>query len=465
VIHYYLSLEEVRYALCAAAGLVIGSIVAWLVTASRSKASFSAKVSGAESLIEELRNQIRKAEEDFSVLRATLEIERDAKVKAETQLDETIKRLEEEKKLLEDARAKLTDTFKALSDDALKSNNQAFLELAKGTLDKLMVEAKGDLEKRQEAIGGLIKPLGESLKQYEEHIKDLEGKRIKAYSSIDEQIKNLLTSQQQLQKETGNLVTALRTPHVRGRWGEITFKRVAELAGMSEHCDFTEQFSMESDTGRIRPDFIVHLPGEREIIVDVKTALDAYQEAVSAESEEQRKECLTRHAKQIRTHMNKLGEKAYWDQFDKAPEFVVMFIPGESFLSAAIDCDHALIEDGIKKQIILATPTTLIALLRAIAYGWRQEQITKNAQEISNLGKQLYNRMRVLANYINEIGNGLEKATVSYNKAAKSMEARVFPSARRFKELGTTSDSDISAIKPVEPTILPLNLPESPKES
>jgi DNA recombination protein RmuC len=326
-------------------------------------------------------------------------------------------------------------------------------------------EAKGDLEKRQIAIDGLIKPLGQSLKQYEEHIKALEKSRTEAYSSLYKHLEMLTTTQQELQKQTGNLVSALREPQVRGRWGEMTLKRVAELAGMSEHCDFTEQVSVESDTGRNRPDAVVHLPAEREVVVDIKTPLYAYLDALSAESEEQRKEFLKRHAQQVRTHMNKLGEKAYWDQFDKAPEFVVMFIPGESFFSAAVDNDHTLIEDGMKKRVVLATPTTLIALLHAIAYGWRQEQITKNAQEISNLGKQLYNRMNVLANYINEIGNGLRKANMSYNKAAKSMESRVFPSVRRFKELGTTSDSDISVIEPVETTSRSLNIPEPPEES
>jgi DNA recombination protein RmuC len=452
----------------AAIGLITGGIIAWLISLNRSKTKLAGaerRASSAEGAVSELHAQNQKADEDFRALRSEHDKVLEAKVKAETQLTEALQRLDEERKLLEDARTKLTDTFKALSDDALKSNNKAFLELAKSSLDKVMAEARGDLGKRQEAISGLIKPLGDSLKKYEEHIKGLEESRIKAYTSLDEHLKNLSTAQQQLQKETGNLVNALRKPQVRGRWGELTLIRVAELAGMTEHCDFTEQVSVETDSGRIRPDVIVHLPAGREIVIDAKVSLDAYLDAQSADTEEQRTNCLVRHKQQIRTHMNDLGAKAYWEQFDKAPEFVVMFIPGEPFLSAAVDHDPGLIEDGMKKQIILATPTTLIALLRAIAYGWRQEQVTKNAQEICSLGKQLYERMKVLSDHLIDMGKGLERANSSYNKAVGSMEARVFPAARRFKELGATPNADISVINPVESAPRTLNLPEPPEDS
>jgi DNA recombination protein RmuC len=229
---------------------------------------------------------------------------------------------------------------------------------------------------------------------------------------------------------------------------------------MSDHCDFTEQVTVESDNGRIRPDVIVHLPAEREVVVDAKTPLDAYLDMLSAESDKQRADFLLRHARQIRTHMNKLGEKAYWDQFDKAPEFVVMFIPGESFLSAAVENDPHLIEDAMKKQVVLATPTTFIVILRTIAYGWRQEQMARNAQEISALGKELYKRMKVLSDHFMEMGKGLERANTAYNRAVRSMETRVFPAARRFKELGSTSEADISELKPVES--IPRSLQELP---
>ena len=255
-----------------------------------------------------------------------------------------------------------------------------------------------------------MRPLAESLKQFGEHVRGLETTREKAYTSLEEQIKGLSAAQGQLQKETANLVTALRKPQVRGRWGEMTLKRVAELAGMVEHCDFTEQVTVEAEGGRLRPDMVVRLPGEREIVVDAKVSLEAYLDAVAADTEELRAGHLARHAAQMRTHLNQLAAKGYWEQFDRAPEFVVMFIPGESFFAAAIESDRDLVEDGMKKSVVLATPTTLMALLRAVAFGWRQEQVTRNAQEISDLGRQVYERMSVLAGHLAKIGKGLDAA-------------------------------------------------------
>jgi len=418
------------------------------------------RASALEGTVDELRKQITRSAEDFEKLRNKLEVEQGAKVKAETQMAETVQRLEEEKKLLDDAKAKLTDTFKALAGDTLNNNTDVFLKLAKETLDKILTDAKGDLGKRQEAIQGMVKPLSESITKFEEHVRTIEKNRQEAYSGLTEQLKGLSTSQQQLQRETANLVTALRKPQVRGRWGEMTLRRVVELAGMSEHCDFAEQVTANTEEGRQRPDLIVRLPAEREIVVDAKVSLEAYLDAVAADSEEARKDAMTRHAAQVRSHMNALANKQYWAQFTQAPEFVVMFIPGESFFGAAVDADHSLIEDGLEQRVVLATPTTLIALVRAVAYGWRQEQVAKNAQEISELGKQLYERMRILAEHIGDIGKGLEKANASYNSAVGSMEARVLPAARRFKDLGATPGAEVPLVQPIETTPRALTAPE-----
>jgi len=467
------------YALCVVAGLVIGGILAWLISANRVRKDMSLKLEeserrantaegGASALdgtVVELRSQSQQIAMDIEILRSKLESEYGARVKAETQLTETVQRFAEEKKLLDEAKSKLTDTFKAVAGDTLDNSTTAFLKLAKETFDKVLAEAKGDLGKRQEAIDGLVKPLAESLHKFDEHIRGLEKSRQEAYTSMEGYIKTLTISQEQLQKETANLVTALRSPQVRGRWGELTLKRVVELAGMSDHCDFTDQVTVASEAGRMRPDLIVHLPGEREIVVDAKVALDAFLDAVASTSEEQRNDALGRHAAQIRAHMTALAGKVYWEQFPKAPEFVVMFIPGESFFAAAADADRRLIEDALDKRVVLATPATLIALIRAVAYGWRQEQIAKNAKEISDLGKQLFDRMKTLAEHIIDVGKGLEKANTAYNSAVGSIETRVLPAARRFKDLGAAPGAEIPLIQPIETIPRALTVPESAEDS
>lgn len=362
---------------------------------------------------------------------------------AEARCDQIQKNLQEQKALLTQARQEMADAFKALSGEALKTNNQAFLDLAKTSFETLHAEAKGDLAQRQQAIDHLVKPLQDSLKRYEDELRQMERVRQSAYGGLDQHL-------QRLQQETGNLVKALRAPSVRGRWGEITLRRVAELAGMVAHCDFVEQESVETDEGRLRPDMVVQLPGGRQIVVDAKAVLSAYLEAHETQDETQRLDRLRQHAAQVRAHMDQLSAKSYWNQFPQSPEFVVLFLPGEHFLGAALEQDPALIENGFARRVIIATPTTLIALLHAVAYGWRQEQLSEHAQQAGQLGKDLYERMAVLAEHLGDVGQALARSVQAYNKAVGSLNDRVLPAARRFKELGIASEKDLPQLEPIE---------------
>lgn len=446
-----------------AIGAAVAGVLAWTLASWRSGSRIreaERRADTAEGSLAELREQARKAAADFDALRAQAADAQSARVRAETQLQEARQSVEEQKRLLAEAESKLTQTFKAVAGDTLDRSAATFLERAREAMEKILAEAKGDLGRRHEAIQGLIQPLADSLKQFDQHVRGLEKSREGAYVELTGQVKALLVAQERLERETGNLVTALRTPKVVGSWGQIALERVVEISGMSEHCDFTTEVSVSSEDGRLRPDMVVHLPGDREIVVDAKATFDAYHEAMGECTEEHRTACLSRHATQVRAHMAKLASKEYWKQFEKAPEFVVMFIPGESFFAAAVDVDRRLLEDALESRVVLATPTTLIALLRAVAYGWRQEQVAKNAQAISELGKQLYERMRTMAEHMAGVGKGLEKANAAYNSAVGSMETRVLPAARRFKDLGIASGDELAGIPPVETTPRAVTAPE-----
>lgn len=356
------------------------------------------------------------------------------------------------------ATTRLATAFSELSNDSLKTNSETFLRLAKENLGAQQERAKRELGDREQAVENLVKPIREALTQSQQQIAALEKARSEAYGGIKAQLESMQASQQNLAQETQNLVNALRRPEVRGRWGEITLRRLVELAGMVEHCDFQEQVHTSSDDKVIRPDMIVRMPDRRELVVDVKTPLDAYLEAAEAKDDAQRDLGLKRHARNVREHIRKLSSKAYWEQFSESPEFVILFIPGDQFLSAALNEDPDLIESALSQQIILATPTSLVALLKAVAYGWRQLALADNAEEIRRLAEDLYGRLSTFVGHLNKVGKQLSSSVDHYNRAMGSLERKVLPGARKFVELGVHPKKEIESIEPLE--ALPRNVVE-----
>jgi DNA recombination protein RmuC len=393
-------------ALCAVAGLVVGAAVAWLYRGARV-------------------------------------------ARLEVQLEEARKSLDEQRRLLDDAQAKLEDAFKAMAAEALRGNSAEFLRLAEQTLKGTVAQASGDLELRRKAVEDLVKPIHEALQQYREKADALEKERQQAYGGLSSLLTTLSATQEKLKLETTNLVSALRQPNVRGRWGELTLRRVVELAGLSEHCDFSEQKTLEGEEGALRPDLIVHLPSQRHVVVDAKAVLSAYLEAQEAPDEEARRTALRRHAAHLRERVDALSRKDYAKSLKDSMEFVVLFVPGEPFLAAAVQQEPELVEEALKRRIMIATPTTLVALLKAVHMGWQQERMTRNAQEVAKLGAGLFEGVAIWAGHLRRLGESITGSVEHFNKAQVSLE-RVLDKAQKMRELGVESGKELPEIKPVE---------------
>lgn len=406
---------------------LIGGAVAWFLQAGR-QAALRERLRGGE----EAR---QRAEADLASLRAGHGELATANAKLSTQLGAE-----------RAAHDRLSNEFKALSADALRANRTDFLEQARQVFSQLQQQSSGELEQRKQAVEGLVKPLRESLDKVDGKIAEMEKARASAYGALGEQLKTLTTAQMQWQAEASRLSTALRSSTYAGSWGELRLRRVVEMADMLPYCDFTEQES----AGGLRADLVVRLPGGQRIVVDAKTPLESYRAAADAVDEPVRAQRLLEHGQNIRGHIDALGAKNYWEQFQPAPEFVVLFLPGDHFLTAALQADPSLMDRALTRRVLLATPTTLIALLKAAAYGWRQEAVSRNADEISSLGRQLYDRVALFADNLGKVGTGLESAVKSYNAAVGSFEQTLLPGARRFAELGAKGAKQLAEPNGVE---------------
>jgi DNA recombination protein RmuC len=450
------SLFVVGVAAFGAGGLTAG-LLGWVWGASRARAAGELALREAEkraaaagARAETLSDHARESEARANALEAAARMADREKATANERANQLARSVAEQRALLDEAKDKLTDTFQALAAEALQSSHEGFLALASERLGAIKQESASELEARQKAVEGLVGPVRESLEKVDQQIRALEKERGQAYGELGAQVKAMSASQEKLRAETGNLVRALRAPHVRGRWGELQLRRVVELAGMVENCDFQEQATVTTEDGRLRPDMVVRLPSGRNIVIDAKTPLNAYLDAHEAQDDEERAVKLRQHAAQVRAHVAKLSAKNYWDQFDVTPEVVVMFLPGETFYSVALEQMPGLIEEGFAQNVLIATPTTLLGLLRAVAAGWREERMAENAQRISEEGRRLHERIATLAEKLSDLGRSLGQAVGAYNGAVATFDARVVPSARSLAALDARGKKELVEIEMID---------------
>jgi DNA recombination protein RmuC len=439
--------------------LLLGIGLGWLAASGRQKSVLGTLHSKIADLT--ARYEIRSAEAARLMLRVEQLGAADVKCAALTaQLDAERTSSADKIAVMEQAELRLREAFQSMGAEVLRQNSESFLQLARTSLTEMQQSNSSDLELRQQAITELVSPIRETLQKMDGTLQKVELARVGSYESLIAQVRSMGEAQRELSGRTKQLGDALRAPNVRGRWGEMQLKRVCEMAGMLDHCDFAEQTSVDTEDGKLRPDLTVRLPGGKVIIVDAKAPLMAYLAATECDDEQERERLMRDHSRQVRDHMVKLGQKAYWGQFESTPEFVVMFLPGETFFSAALQYDPGLIEYGVDQHVIPSSPTTLIALLRSIAYGWQQDRVAKNAEEISALGREMYVRISTFSNHFDTLRRGLEKSVEAYNSAVGSLERKVLPQARRFRDLGAGTVAEIDTMDSIDLTLRRLDVPE-----